>query len=122
MTHVVVLGYHHSMTFVNMKELEAAVGIRIMALINRRGDGMNLQRVRTQFFGRVEIPGWSSLNHRKRAARVNRVIGRLVRGGHARIEGEAERDLRLIPLNALDKIVLALDQEEGAPGGKKEAP
>jgi len=131
------------MTWVNLKKVEAAVEHRIMVLINARSErGMPIDAINRYFEAgglqskvlEVDIPGWLQLAAQKRKNRVNKVIRQLVLAGRARIvrENGAVVDFRkqpygdqlcmsdrLIPLNVLDKIVFALendDAEEAAAG------
>jgi len=109
---------------VNMKRVESLIETRIMIMINKDQDrGHRLDFVKHYFDShdlrtslQAEIPGWFQLSHQKRVARVNKIISRLIKGGRARTEmvaaGDYSKNEYLIPLNVLDKIVFALEQEE----------
>lgn len=123
------------MTFVNMKKVEELVERRIMVLISaNESRGLQIRLVRNYFYPNPvqaiildsDVPGWTHLSGNKREGRLNKVIWRLIKAGRARIERsdgtivdkakpyqpQLEPGDRLVPLNALDRIVFGLAQEE----------
>lgn len=125
------------MTWVNLKKVEQRIEHRVMVLINSKPDrGYSLIAIFNYFrpqgiqakILKEDVPGWEHLGENKRMNRINKVVRRLVRDGRARMvtENGDPMDMdsvhrssifggeRLIPLNALDKIVYALEQDEQA--------
>lgn len=122
------------MSYADMKAIDRAIEHRIMVFITRSPDRcFHLDSIfnyfRPEGIQRLvvleDIPGWGLLGEVKRNNRVNKVIRSLVKEGRARLIGRDDKELcidlphprgfgggpRLVPLNALDRIVYALDQE-----------
>lgn len=124
------------MTFVNMKKMEELIEHRIMVLINSAPSrGYELENIQRYFrigglqstILKSDLPGWELLGENKRTNRVNKVLRRLIKEGRARMVDEKGEELdvdkprpwytysggcRVIPLNVLDKMVYALEQDE----------
>lgn len=126
------------MPWVNMKEVDARIEHRIMVLINANpSKGTTIDAIHYYFRAtelqatilKEDIPGWELLGANKRLNRINKIMRSLIFSGRVRMVGPSGDELhvdhrkpwnahptncRLVPLNALDKIVFALEQDDKA--------
>ncbi|MGD9726301.1 MAG: hypothetical protein AB7L09_01505 [Nitrospira sp.] len=122
------------MTWVNLKKIDELIETRIMVMVNARPGGMPIEHIRLYFSGEglqktileADNPQLLMLAPPKRSNRVNRVIRSLVLSGRVRMERDGKpvplnyslshyspfTHVMLVALNALDRIVFSIDQEQ----------